>query len=216
MKSLLKKIVKRTPAYPYLLAWRLTWRDWRAYKEWLKNGQLAPPPHIVKQKNIKRIAEDFDLNIFVETGTCLGDMVHAMQHVFREIYSIELDKTLYNKAKYRFRKQSHIHLFHGDSGKILGDIVKRLDEAALFWLDAHYSRGITARGEKDTPIYEELHHILKSQNLGHVILIDDARSFTGKADYPTISELKEFVLSKRPQLDITVEDDCIRIFGKVR
>jgi len=58
--------------------------------------------------------------------------------------------------------------------------------------------------------------ILKSKNLNHVIIIDDARCFGNEPDYPTLDELKKFIFSKRDNLEITVEFDSIRIIPKIK
>jgi hypothetical protein len=89
--------------------------------------------------------------------------------------------------------------------------MKKLDQPALFWLDGHYSSGETAKGDKDTPIYEELKHILNFPGQGHVIVIDDARCFGNAPDYPDIEELSGFVRSRWPEVNIVVQDDSIRI-----
>jgi len=45
----------------------------------------------------------------------------------------------------------------------------------------------------------------------HVILIDDAREFTGANDYPTIDELRKFVGDSMPGFHLEVRDDIVRI-----
>lgn len=77
-------------------------------------------------------------------------------------------------------------------------------------MDGHYSDGITARGEKDCPIYEELEAILGEKPMDHVLLIDDARCFVGQGDYPTIEALTAFVQRKRPHYQLAVKNDIIR------
>ena len=181
----------------------------------MENPTPAPAiPDSVKREVLMSYKEQYDIKIFVETGTYHGDMVEAMKNVFDKIYSIELGLNLFNKAKEKFSPYKHIEIIHGDSGKELKSIMEKIDEPTLFWLDAHYSMGITVRGEKDTPIYEELNHILGSYNFGHVIVIDDARCFGTDPAYPTIDELKEFVFSKRKNVQIIVQDDSIRIIPK--
>ena len=54
-------------------------------------------------------------------------------------------------------------------------------------------RGDTAKGSKFCPIYEELNAIFTSIDK-HCLLIDDARLFNGADDYPTLDELKGFIL----------------------
>jgi len=55
--------------------------------------------------------------------------------------------------------------------------MNNVNQAALFWLDGHYSGESTAHGAETTPIYEELQQIFDADNRGHVIIIDDARCF---------------------------------------
>ena len=45
---------------------------------------------------------------------------------------------------------------------------------------------------------QELRLILNDLKFNHVILIDDARLFIGKNDYPTIDEVKHLVFSYIP------------------
>jgi hypothetical protein len=52
----------------------------------------------------------------------------------------------------------------------------------LFWLDGHFCGGVSAHGDKGTPILEELNLILSHRVKEHVILIDDARLFNGTFD----------------------------------
>ncbi len=81
----------------------------------------------------------------------------------------------------------------------------------MFWLDGHYSAGFTAKGELETPILAELETILQN-NLNHIILIDDARCFTGNNDYPTKEYLKTYVLGKQKNYKMDVIDDIIRFY----
>jgi hypothetical protein len=214
MMEIVKHAFQKTPFYDPLRRWAAKRRGVAALAEWEKRGRPIPPPHIVKQKILRDYSKKYSLRILVETGTCYGDMVDAMKADFDQIYSIELDKDLYEKAFRRFRKAKNVELIHGDSGIELEGLMKRMDQPALFWLDGHYSAGVTARGAKDTPIREELHHILHSNDLGHVVIIDDARCFGQDPAYPSIEELDKMILSLRPNMDIVIQDDIIRITPK--
>jgi hypothetical protein len=141
-------------------------------------------------------------------------MVEGMKRIFDKIYSIELSPMLSERAANRFKSLDHIEIVHGDSGKELAKIIEHIDQPTLFWLDAHFSAGVTARGEIDTPVYEELRAILNSRGLRHITIIDDARYFGTDPAYPTLEELKEFVHSKRTDVDISVQNDAIRIVPK--
>ncbi len=156
---------------------------------WKNNGYPIPPPHIIKVYLLKFLAKKKKLKYFVETGTFRGDMIDEMKFVFKKIYSIELFKPLYVKAKNNFKKYNHINILNGDSSKILPTIISKLNEPTLFWLDAHFSGSGTAQASIDTPIEKELEIITKILT-PHAIVIDDARLFTGENDYPKLKRLE--------------------------
>jgi hypothetical protein len=137
-------------------------------------------------------------------------MVEAQKNNFEKIISIELGDDLYSNAKIRFKKNKNIIILKGDSGKILPTILSDLKDPAIFWLDGHYSAGVTAKGEKDCPIFEELNSIFQSKKFNHILLIDDARCFNGEGDYPTIEKLIEYVKSKNENYQVEVKNDIIR------
>ena len=178
--------------------------------EWEKKGRPSPPPHIVKQMAIEEYQKKFDLKLLVETGTYLGDMVEAQRNHFENIYSVELSKKLFQRATKRFKVYSHINILNGDSGVVLNKLIQEIDKPALFWLDGHYSEGITAKGAKECPVLEELEAIQKS-NFYHIILIDDARLFNGTRDYPTLDEIKQIFEKNNRVYSLTVKDDIIRL-----
>lgn len=178
---------------------------------WEKGGRPAPPPHKYKQQVLVNYAKKYKLTSFVETGTNVGDMVAALRPRFKQVFSIELSKELFDIASQRFKRAKNVTLLHGDSGKILGRVVEKLDGPALFWLDGHYSGAYTAKGEQDTPVVDELKQILRSPRKGDVIVIDDARCFGTNSGYPSIDELFSLVRSERSDLCLSVLDDSIRI-----
>jgi hypothetical protein len=188
------------------------YRHKRDYRKWLKAGQPIPPPHTLKQMTVKQFARGHGIRIFVETGTYLGDMIQAIKNSFQTIYSIELSSDLYERAKEKFRNQKHVNIVEGDSSELLGHILDNVNEPCLLWLDGHYSEGITAKGKKETPILEELKAILNHPVKNHVILVDDARCFTGENEYPTIETLRELILSSYPDYVFRVEHDIIRAY----
>jgi len=183
--------------------------------EWKKNGRPSPPPHIVKQMAIEEYQQKFNTKILVETGTYLGDMVEAQRDRFDKIYSVELSKKLFQRAVKRFKTYSHINILNGDSGIVLNKLLPGIDTPALFWLDGHYSGGITAKGSKECPVPEELEAILKS-DLPHIILIDDARLFDGTHDYPTLDEIKQLYKKSNRDHSLTVKDDIIRLIPDIK
>ena len=181
---------------------------------WYKRKQQAPLPHLIKQKIVKEYARRFNTNTLIETGTYLGDMIYATRKIFAVIISIEIDSNLFEIAKRRFSRFSHIRILRGDSGNILVDVLSKIHEPCLFWLDAHYSGGITSRGDLETPIRKELELIFNHFVSGHVVLIDDARDFTGQNSYPSIDDLRNLVREKKSEWVLEVKDDIISMHGK--
>tara|TARA_R100001015_G_C4630990_1_gene193119 strand:- start:2624 stop:3229 length:606 start_codon:yes stop_codon:yes gene_type:complete len=182
--------------------------DESTIRKWEKQGRPLPPPHIAKVRTIAKKQAESGYRTLVESGTFMGDMIDAQMKNFDKIYSIELSDELFQKAVEKYRGNEKVHLLNGDSGKVLRDLIPNLKEPAIFWLDGHYSGGITAKGEKICPVYAELDAILKS-DLAHMILIDDARLFVGEDDYPTIEELKSYLNKSDRNHSFEKEDDTI-------
>ena len=180
-------------------------------KEWTINGKQIPPPHIVKFYTIKEKQKINNAKILIETGTYKGAMIKSCKKLFKNIYSIELDKNLYKEAVDKFQKFPKIKILNGDSGLELKKLLLEIKSPCLFWLDGHYSGGITAKGDIETPIVAELEAILTHNIKNHVILIDDARLFNGENDYPTIKELTAFIYERNNFLKICIENDLIII-----
>lgn len=191
-------------------------RDRREVSRWEAMGRPCPPPHSIKQRLLREFKTRYGLEILVETGTFKGDMMDAMKKDFRQLYSIELAPHFYERAMQRLINERHIEILLGDSGKMLEILMPKLDGPTLFWLDGHYSKGDTARGDADTPIMQELGHIFSRTDLRSVILIDDARCFLGQSeqDYPALESVREFVAKHRPDFSFEVELDCIRLAPK--
>ena len=123
----------------------------------------------------------FDLSeyknpIFIETGTYNGDgVVKALESGFEQIYSIELDEERYQYCKEKFFDNDNVEILLGDSGKVLPELLKKIDKKVTFWLDAHYCGDGATLGEKWCPLKEELNGIKNHLIKEHIILIDDWR-----------------------------------------
>jgi hypothetical protein len=122
-------------------------------------------------------------NVFVETGAMLGNGIQqALDAGYSKIISIEYSEYHANFCKNRFLNNLNVTVIHGDSSKILYDIIKDIEEPITFWLDAHYS-GCgdysnyvpTACGINESSLIEELDQIKKHKLNTHTIMIDDIR-----------------------------------------
>ncbi len=187
------------------------WVPWDIW-QWRRRGKSGPLPHTLKQRLLRHYGRRFGARILVETGTYMGDMVRAMMPSFDHIYSIELDPALYQRAAKCFRANPKVTIVGGDSAKRLPEVMAEVGSRCLVWLDSHYSGGITARGDVETPIVSELKGIFQDRKHDHIILIDDARCFVGEHDYPTIEELRTLIKSFRPEYVVEVVDDVIRAY----
>ena len=185
-------------------------KEKRLFKAWQVSDLQGPTPHIAKRNIIKEYQKKYGCLVLVETGTYRGDMVEAQKLTFKKVISIELGLKLFKNAQKRFINDKNVVIMQGDSGRVLPIIMKDLVEPTIFWLDGHYSAGITAKGDKECPIFEELDAIFQGKKLNHILLIDDAQSFNGSSDYPTIKQLTEYIKSKNPKYQIEVKHDVIR------
>ncbi len=168
-------------------------------------------PHSYKVSVVREHARRLGLRELVETGTYEGDMVSALRRDFVRLRTIELDADLCRRARKRMRRASNVEVVEGDSAVVLPKVLEDLREPAVFWLDAHFSGGVTARAEIDTPVWAELTAVLDHDVLGHVVLVDDAHEFDGSNGYPTVEEVVYLVAERRPDLITSVERGIIRI-----
>jgi hypothetical protein len=167
--------------------------------------------HEGKQEVIKAYQKQLDYHILVETGTYRGGTVADQIVNFKQIYSIELGKELFEFCRDRFKDNHNVILLNGSSPEILPQIMAEINEPAIFWLDAHFSAGDTTFKVKWCPTLEELEVILKASKHPHLILIDDARDWYHANTYPTIDELREFINQITTDYTFELKDDIIRI-----
>jgi hypothetical protein len=166
---------------------------------------------IEKREEIRRWQLATGYKVFVETGTFLGKTTLAMSQIFDRCFTIEIDENLYARARQLLASRSNITVILGDSGEKLPEVVAQLEEPAIFWLDGHYSKSVTGKGARDTPIEAELHAIFHHRIKEHVILIDDARAFLGIHGYPSVARLKKFV-DEHSTHRMRISNDIIRIY----
>jgi len=143
------------------------------------------------------------------SGTYFGEMVRKCRRRFQPIYAIELSEQLAMEAAKRLASYSHVQVLQGDGADLPPQVVAQLNEPAVFWLDAHYSGGMTARGPTEWPLERELRAIASGGRGDHVILIADAR-LMGQGDFPLLEKITELVRSINPDYRIEVQDDIIR------
>ncbi|HVM87566.1 MAG TPA: hypothetical protein VMT76_05225 [Puia sp.] len=183
---------------------------------------VIPPGYETKRSILNGYRVKYQLKTLVETGTFMGETVEYFKNIFDHVISIELSENLAKQAKEKFRHDSNVEIIQGDSGEVLKELIKKVNTPVLFWLDGHYSSEFfvgdvlikTAKGKTDTPVKDELEAILSS-SVYHVILIDDARGFTGLNDYPSVYQIKKIIKKSGKKYTLSVENDIIRILPNI-
>lgn len=150
-------------------------------------------------------------DIFIETGTYMGGTSKWASGQFKEVHTIELSESLYNQVKDELLAEGNITPHLGDSRNVLPEILANIKRNIVFWLDGHYSAGVTAGKDDPCPLLKELEIILSRVN-DDIILIDDARCLLGDEGWPTIFELhKKIETSAAGNKCIMICDDNIYI-----
>lgn len=187
-------------------------RENHALTEWALRDFSSPAPHHVKMRVLRRWGGS---NTWIETGTFLGHTSHSLAEFSSRVYTIEPDLRLYDQAKQVYKLIENITFINGLSEECLGELISNLslDEKAdvSFWLDGHFSAGITFQGPTDTPIEVELDIIAKKiPILGSItIFVDDVRCFNPDnleyKSYPDINFLVKW--ANKMNLFWTIELD---------
>lgn len=188
------------------------------------------PAGCLSIKFLQNLKEIFNINAFIETGTCEGMTAKNAAQVFDQVETIELCKALYDYSRGLWGSYKNIKFHLGDSGLILADVLKAVEGNVLLWLDGHYS-GInpamggteTALGCANAPIMYELNCVKKSGIKNAVIMIDDIRlcdKYINKlpqldlGGYPTIPEICKLLLDINPNYDVVVMGDILIAYEK--
>jgi hypothetical protein len=164
----------------------------------------------------RRIAPN--CRIFVETGTYLGGGVTvALRAGFRQIFTVEMSRDLYNVAAEKFAGNQRVNLYCGDSAACLSQILRSIDEQALVFLDAHHmlgdprSEAIAGDGKTwtRTPVRGELLALKRAPFRQHVIAIDDI-DLCGRVemDFITIDEITALIQDIAPNYRIELLQSC--------
>lgn len=117
---------------------------------WLRSGGSGVAPHPIKMMVVGGYLRQFSIDEFVETGTYLGDTLGYIAKSGIRCTSIELSRGLHEAARKRFNGYRNVRLVQGDSGQKRPELLKEINKPVLFWLDGHYSAGITASAEIHT------------------------------------------------------------------
>lgn len=182
---------------------KIRWVFW----PFLNYRQPAPPR--AKRAVLARYGSHADT--WVETGTYFGHTSRWLASLASKVVTIEPEERLANRATRRMSRLENVTVIKGFSESVLPEVISELSGSVAFWLDGHYSGGVTASGHGVTPIKQELTEIEKnfSQFSSVTVLIDDFRLFESReikdSSYPPRAELVDWAV--RNKLAWTVEHD---------
>ncbi len=131
----------------------------------------------LKLDTLKKFAGN---KIYIESGTGDGESVEiALLAGFERVITIEAAPRMFKLACKRFAFEEKILCVLGDSGTVLPDLLRSIDEPVTFFLDAHWSVGEPAlpEGVSKCPVLEDLIAIRNHSIKTHTIMVDDMRYF---------------------------------------
>jgi len=168
-----------------------------SYFIWPLRDFSSPSPHYIKQRIL--LKNSIPGGIWIETGTYLGETTKFLAKHGFTIYSVEPQHDLFKKARDKLKNFSNVVLIEGLSEDVLPQLLSRLEGNINFWLDGHYSAGVTFKGPLETPILEELNTIKSNLNNFNnlCIMIDDVRIFNPEINptYPSIDVIVDWARS---------------------
>lgn len=145
----------------------------------------------------------------VETGTYRGRTARALAAIYPAVVTIELSPELHRRAVEALRDVPSVEARLGHSSQVLRDVA---DPTAptLFYLDGHWSGGVTAGEEDECPVLEEIAAI-GAGNPNDCLVIDDANLFTSAPPpphdpkaWPSLTEIFDAIRTLRPDHFLTV------------
>ncbi len=142
---------------------------------------------------------------FIETGTREGNTVAmALELGAVKVITTENQRPRYEAACQRFKGDTRVELHHGESYKVLDEVIlPKLETSAVFWLDAHTTG-------KLSPIIYELNAIQRATHKNpkriHTLLIDDVRCYKRSEWQVSLGELMDAITAINPRYTLYMED----------
>ena len=140
---------------------------------------------------LSKLIRLFQVEVFVETSTYLGETSSECARLFKEVYTIEDNHKLFLKAKKKFRNIPNVYCYEGDSEITLKKLLPKIHGKILFWLDSHHKYGQEQKGLASIALRKELEAIKQTGVKNSVILINEIQLFPGSASSSNELNLKE-------------------------
>ena len=156
-------------------------------------------------------------SVFVETGTFRGGTSRWAASHFERVHTVERAEALYRDNAKHFDAVPNLVAHLGDSRTVLPRVLAEIgSQPALFWLDGHWSGGVTAGAGDECPLLDEM--ALLADRGDDLILIDDARFFLSAppaphdpACWPTLIDIVHALPDQGGRCFMQIIDDVIFI-----
>lgn len=154
---------------------------------------------------MNRLNKLYSLDTLVETGTYVGETTLRALPFYKQIYTVEIQESLYRDTAEIFTDHPTIHSYCDNSHNFLKLPEVSQARHTLYWLDAHFSGGSTGTllDEKDwviSPLKHEVEMLVEDFKSDSIIVMDDMRGYLNlrleeKAGriYANISDIKAIV-----------------------
>ena len=110
----------------------------------------------------------------IAQGNCIR---LALDLGFLSVHAIESDPGLVQEARQAFRSSPQVHIYEGDSAKLLPGILEHCSGHLVVWLDNHPLDSILT--PDNTLLLAELHCLARYAKLNRItVMVDDIRLFS--------------------------------------
>jgi hypothetical protein len=167
------------------------------------------------------LQQQLGLTCFFETGSFMGNTAAWAAERFAQVVTVDRSLEYFGLAKARFAHLPHVHALFGDSRHHLRQLAHSLPPT-MFWLDAHWSGGLTAGEDDECPLLGEIAVVAPDLDR-HCVLIDDARLFLAPPEpphkpdhWPTLCETTDALRTHHQPYIVIHQDVIIAVPARVR
>ena len=130
--------------------------------------------------------------------------------LFDQLWTVEADPFIHRAALGLFQGRGIVNVDAqlGDSRQFLALLDQQVCNDAVFFLDAHFSSGITSREYGTCPVVEEI-AIIVDKAPAALVVVDDLREMNGSKGYPDLAEVLDSIPNSR-RVEIAFDQLIIR------
>jgi len=145
-------------------------------------------------------------NTVIETGTCLGYSTERFCYYFNNVHTIDIQESLYLKAKEKFSTNPKVHCYLGDSPAVIRDLATTITDPVLFFLDAHWSGDNSVNWEASNwkGYYSDLRNY--NTNIGRIETGCRGKDKSSENQNPICEELQIIMDNYKQEVIIYIDD----------